>query len=397
MSARKQIRIGIDGRVLMHYEMRGFARYTVEVLRALKENAGERIALYSFSPGPIAPEFAAVLDIKAIVFPARREILWEQIELPKQLRRERIEVFHATANRGLPYRRVCGYVLTCHDVIDRMSEYCEGENWRGALRKRYSDFISRRSASRYITVSNYSKQDISRFHGLAEKRVVVIYNAAHTRFYERLTAEPLARARGKYSLPAVYFLFLGGFDKRKNVGTLLDAFSQLSPDVPPLVLAGEHKWGFGEIQAKIRDLRLQGRVLCPDQIDDADLPAIYQSALALVHPSRYEGFGLQLVEAMASGIPVLASETTSLPEVLEGSGLLFNPEDASSIARQMERIFRDPALQAAIAEKCRHRGGFFSWEKAAVQTLEVYEQVLGLNAQDPVECGQKAVLSGRSR
>ncbi len=381
----------------MHYEMRGFARYTVEVLRALKENAGERIALYSFSPGPIAPEFTALLDIKAVVLRERREILWEQIELPKQLRRERIDVYHATANRGLPYHRVCPYVATCHDVIDRMSEYCEGENLRGALRKRYSDFISRRSASRYITVSNYSKQDICRFHGLAEERVVVIYNAAHTRFYETLTAEPLARARGKYSLPPVYFLFLGGFDKRKNVGTLLDAFSQLSPDVPPLVLAGEHKWGFGEIQAKIRELRLQGRVLYPGQVDDADLPAIYQSALALVHPSRYEGFGLQLVEAMASGIPVLASDSTSLPEVLEGSGLLFNPEDASSIARQMENIARNPTLRTAIAEKSRRRGRFFSWQKAAAQTLEVYEQVLGLKTEDPVACNQKAALSGHSR
>src|ERR1035438_7791488 len=99
VSAKTRIRIGIDGRVLMHYEMRGFARYTVEVLRGLKEIAGDRISLYSFSPGPIAPEFSALLDITPIVFPARREVLWEQIELPKQIRKERIDVFHATANR----------------------------------------------------------------------------------------------------------------------------------------------------------------------------------------------------------------------------------------------------------------------------------------------------------
>ncbi len=85
----------------MRYEMRGFARYTVELFRAMKEIAGVKIELYSFSSGPIAPEFLAELDIKPVVFRARREILWEQVELPKQLRRTRIDVFHATANRGL--------------------------------------------------------------------------------------------------------------------------------------------------------------------------------------------------------------------------------------------------------------------------------------------------------
>src|ERR1035438_11982 len=100
VSAKTRIRIGIDGRVLMQYEMRGFARYTVEVLRGLKEIAGDSVALYSFSPGPIASEFSVLLDITPVVFPARREILWEQIELPRQLRKEGIDVFHATANRS---------------------------------------------------------------------------------------------------------------------------------------------------------------------------------------------------------------------------------------------------------------------------------------------------------
>ena len=180
------LRIGIDGRILMHYEMRGFVRYTVELFRAMKEIAGSNIELISFSPGPIAPEFLSALDITPVVFPARREILWEQVELPRQLERARIDVFHATANRGLPYRHVCKCVVTCHDIIDRLPEYCGDEHWRGLWRKKYADFASRRSADKYITVSNFSKQDICRFYGLPSERVVVIYNAANPRFYERL-------------------------------------------------------------------------------------------------------------------------------------------------------------------------------------------------------------------
>jgi glycosyltransferase involved in cell wall biosynthesis len=299
------------------------------------------------------------------------------MELPRRLQRTRIDVFHATSNRGLPYRRVCKYVLTCHDIIDRLPEYCGREHWRGRWRKKYADFISRHSADRYITGSDFSKQDICRFYGLSSDRVVVIHNAANRCFHEKLPAEQIALVRDKYHLPPQYFLFLGGFDKRKNVSALVEAFAQLSSDAPPLVLAGKHKWDFTAASERIVALGLGERVLCPDGIADRDLPAIYQGAMALVHPSRYEGFGLQLVEAMASGLPVVASGTTSLPEVLDGCGLLFDPEDPADIARQMERIGRDQDLRIAMAEKGRQRARFFSWQKAAEQTLGVYMGLLG--------------------
>ena len=387
MSTETPIRVGIDGRVLMHYEMRGFARYTVELFRAMKEIASSKVELISFSSGPIAPEFLAALDITPVVFEARREILWEQVELPKQLQRSRIDVFHTTANRGLPFRRVCKYVVTCHDIIDRLPEYSGGEHWRGRWRKKYADFVSRHSANKYITVSDFSKRDICRFHGVPAERVTVVYNAASPRFHEKVPTEQIAMVRKKYRLPQQYFLFLGGFDKRKNVGTLVEGFAQLPREAPPLVLAGEHRWEFAAISERIAALGLSERVLCPDAIADEDLPALYQGAIALVHPSRYEGFGLQLVEAMASGIPVLASQTTSLPEVLGGCGLLFDPEDPASIASQLERIARDGNLRTALIEGGRERARFFSWRKAAKQTLGLYLDLVGRGDEVRRLCG----------
>jgi alpha-1,3-rhamnosyl/mannosyltransferase len=217
--------------------------------------------------------------------------------------------------------------------------------------------------------------------------VTVIYNAASPRFHEKVPTEQIAMVRKKYRLPEQYFLFLGGFDKRKNVGTLVEAFAQLPEEAPPLVLAGEHKWEFAAISKRIAALGLSERVLCPDAIADEDLPALYQGAIALVHPSRYEGFGLQLVEAMASGIPVLASRTTSLPEVLGGCGLLFDPEGPASIALQMERIARDGSLRTALIESGRERARFFSWRKAAKQTLGLYFDLLGRGDEITRLCG----------
>ncbi len=128
---------------------------------------------------------------------------------------------------------------------------------------------------------------------------------------------------------------------------------------------------------RIAALGIADRVYCPDGLADDDLPALYQGATVLVHPSRYEGFGLQLVEAMASGVPVLASGTTSLPEVLDGCGLLFDPEDPVSIARKMGRVARDGDLRLTMAEKGRQRARMFSWHKSAGEVLALYLELLG--------------------
>lgn len=377
----------------MHYEMRGFARYTVELLRAMHEIASGNLEIYSFSPGPIAPEFRAQLEITPVVFSARREILWEQVELPKRLRQAGIDVFHATGNRGLPYRRVCKYIVTCHDVIDRLPEFCVGEHWRGRWRKKYADFISRHRADRYVTVSEFSKQDICRLHGLAAKTVLVIHNAASQRFYESASVEQITRVRHKYGLPTAYLLFLGGFDRKKNVGALVEAFARLPVDSPSLVLAGERKWDFADVARKIGVLNLSARVSCPGKIDEEDLPALYQGALAFVHPSRYEGFGLQLVEAMASGLPIVASGTTCLPEILGGCGLLFDPEDPDCIARQMMRVIRDSPLRKTLAEKSRSRAANFSWHKAAERMLRLYVEVSGFKGDILPNCDNKSTTT----
>jgi glycosyltransferase involved in cell wall biosynthesis len=175
--------------------MRGFARYTIELFTAMKQLAGDRLELYSFSPEPLSARFKGMLPLTPIVFASSREILWEQVELPKQLKQANIDVFHATANRGLPWQRACKYVVTVHDVIDRLPAYTKGEYWRGRLRKKYSDAISRHSADRYITVSEFSKQDICRFHHLPPSRVTVVYNAAGEPFHRHVPPEGLARVR----------------------------------------------------------------------------------------------------------------------------------------------------------------------------------------------------------
>ena len=241
----------------------------------------------------------------------------------------------------------------------------------------YADFCSLHSAHRVITVSNYSKQDICRVHKLPADRVRVIYNGVGREFFPVVPLAERRRIAERYGLPPQYFLYLGGFDARKNVMALVEALAQLPAELPALALIGEQTPDFAPIAAAIRARGLSARVICPGKVPDADLPAVYQGALAFVYPSLYEGFGLPAAEAMASGVPVLASGVTSLPEVLAGSGVLFDARDPASIAAQMVRIYHDARLRDDLAVRGRARAKYFSWQTCAAQTLDVYRELLG--------------------
>lgn len=370
------IKIAFDGRIFIHDEIRGISRYTFELIRALKKTAGDRIAFYSFSPEPMHAVFQEELNLKQIVFSAKREILWEQYELPRKIKENRMDVFHATHNRGLPLWRACKLVLTCHDIIENLPGFNDRRPLKPYMRQRYADLISIYGAHKIITVSEHSKKDICKFWKVPEKKVEVIYEAANERFLCCVGSEQILKIKEKYQLPSVYLLYLGGFDRKKNLPGLVKAYKEISEEVPHLVLAGDQKGDFALVEKLVNDFGLAGRIHFPGKIADEDLPGLYQGALAFIYPSLYEGFGLQLVEAMASGIPVLASERTSLPEVLGGAGLLFNPEDPQSLAKQLKAVSFDAGLRNILCQKSKDRASHFSWEKTARQTLEVYLKVL---------------------
>jgi hypothetical protein len=375
----KAIRIGFNGNTLIEGEIRGFSRYTIELIRALKKISKGSVIFYSFSTEHINPIFQETLNLNEVVFPAKREVLWEQYELPKQIKEHKIELFHATANRGLPLWRVCKYILTRHDIIENLPRFSVSSSCKSALRRMYADFASMHSADKIIAVSKHSKKDICNYLKIAREKVDVTYEAANERFLIKAFPDEINSVRNKYNLPSDYLLYLGGFDKKKNIPALVEGYRLVRDKLPPLVLAGEKKWDFPIAQQMVQKSSLLGRIIFPGKIDDKDLPALYQGALAFIYPSLYEGFGLQLVEAMASGIPVLASNRTSLPEVLNGAGLLFDPEDPENIAKQIKTIVTNRVLYEELCQKSKERAKFFSWEKTAKETLKVYLKLLGRN------------------
>ncbi len=190
------------------------------------------------------------------------------------------------------------------------------------------------------------------------------------------TAGPVLADLG---LPRGYVLFVGTFEPRKNVLGLLTAYARLRavlPEAPPLVLAGRRGWLFDEVQARLRELNLARHVRFLEEVSEAQLRALYQSAGAFVLPSHYEGFGFTVLEAMASGAPAVVANRASLPEIAGDAALLVNPDDPDALADSLRRALTDSELRAGMVRRGLAQARRFTWEQTARATLALYQRVL---------------------
>lgn len=232
-----------------------------------------------------------------------------------------------------------------------------------------------------ITISHASKQDITTYLGILDHKITVTHLGVDMQFHPRMGAEHDEAIRRKYDLPDQFVLYLGGFDVRKQVNELLLAYTyvgQAEGENIPLVLAGkEPQWGtsvFPDLRKYADSINVSRYVRWPGYIDEADKPALYRLADVFVYPSMYEGFGLQLLEAMASGTPVVANNIDVFREVVgDGAYLVDNAREMAGaiIALLLQKPLRETMINQGLAQATH-----FSWRKTAQATLEVYEKVM---------------------
>jgi glycosyltransferase involved in cell wall biosynthesis len=318
--------------------------------------------------------------------------LWfEQVSFPRACRRQGVELAHVPYFAS-PLFPTTPTVVTVHDLIPMLLPA-----YRGSMLVRLYTLLVAVAAKRadiVLTDSEASKWDIVHLLDIPSERVRVIYLAADDIYQPVLDRHRLAAIRRKYGLPQSYLLYLGGFDQRKNVSTLLKAFAQLAKDSRigdwrvSLVVAGQlPDYGLDlAIQAKrsdffpdprpiVQELGIEERVVFTGWVPEEDKPALYSGARALVFPSLYEGFGLPPLEALACGTPVIASNRGSLPEIVGDGGLLLEPDDVEGLTAAMERLLSDDTLWEDLREKGLAHAARFSWEKTARETLAVYQEV----------------------
>jgi len=379
------MRIGIDARTLSgrYTGDRTYWRGLIGGLAAI--DPVNEYVLYTRRPreGDPPPGLGPNFIWRQIESPSN-DALWMLMGWPRALKADKIEVAHTQYNiplLGAP----CPVVTTVHDVSFRVHPdlFLAKDRWiLNALVPR-----SMRQAASVIAVSESTRRDILRFYPKVPKdNVRVVLEAADARFRPPEGGQETARTMANKRLgldDRPYLLAVGVLQPRKNLALLLDAFAllklglKIEGNPPPhrLVIAGKRGW-LDDTDAQLaalpeevtRDIALAGYVA------DDDLPTLYGGADALCYPSRYEGFGLPPLEAMACGCPVLCSRASSLPEVVGDAGILLPPDDSDAWARALGKLLSAPPILARWRARGPERAALFSWEKAARETLEVYKE-----------------------
>ncbi len=307
------------------------------------------------------------------------KVEFEQLTFPRAAGRAGFNLLHVPYFAP-PMFSSLPVVVTVHDLIPVvLPEY------RGSVLVRLYTALAvagARRANTLIADSQASKRDILARLRVPAERVHVIYLAANPRYRPITDAEEIARVRGKYSLPEKFVLYLGGFDVRKNVGVVAQAFSTLESEKAAgwrLVLAGRVPQGTSALSADVRRLSGPGTLFI-GEVAEEDKPALYSAAAAFVYPSRYEGFGLPPLEAMSCGTPVLCANTSSLPEVVGEAGILLNPDSPQEWTGALRAVLNDEGTRKDLQARGLRRAGNFSWELTARETLQVYVEALHRNA-----------------
>jgi glycosyltransferase involved in cell wall biosynthesis len=233
-------------------------------------------------------------------------------------------------------------------------------------------------ADRLITISESTRDDLVRLWGIAPERVTAVPLAAGAD-YRPPSSQAVAAACGRHGLrPGGYILYVGVLEPRKNIDRLVAAFGRVADRLPglDLVIAGKHGWMYDRIFEQVESLGLANRVRFPGYVPQEDLPGLYGGARVFAYPSRYEGFGLPVLEAMRCGVPVVTTNVSSMPEVAGEGAILVDPDDVSGLADALVRLVEDRALAAELARRGREQASRFSWERCAIETRRVYQQVV---------------------
>lgn len=367
--------IGINAQLLSGeagYRRAGIHHYIAQILRHLP--ADERLRYLVFS------EYRAQgtdpgLAWQEPPWPTGNRflrILWEQTAWPLTARRQNIDLLHSTAF-VTPMWAPCPTVVTVYDL-----SFIEYPDRFPPLQRLYLTSQTRRScrqSRRVVAIADAGRDDIQRLLGVPAERIDVVRPGVGQAF-RPLSSEAIAAFRRRKKLPDQFVLHVGTLQPRKNIPVLIEAMTRLKSHTLPLVLVGGKGWLYDEIFARVETLGLQDRVRFAGYVPDEELPLWYNAASMLVFPSLYEGFGLPVIQAMACGTPVIAADTSAVPEAAGEAALLFAPQDVDCLSGHISTIVENSDLVASMRQAGLRHAAQHSWTIAGEEMANVYRRAL---------------------
>lgn len=373
------MKIGINARFLMH-PFTGIGQYTRSLIPTLAKKTPEN-EYFLFTPELVdidLPDNCRQMRVaeKNYKSDSIKKAHWEHILVPNEMEQMGLDLVHFPYPANPRRRMKMPVIVTVHDVIPwKLKAY------RKYLRSKIYNLNARlalKKADHIITVSEFSKTEIIKYLKVQEKNISVTYNAP-----------PLTDNKINFpdlDLRRKYFLYVGGYDNRKNIPNLIEAYQKhIAPTYPiDLILVGGKGRGLEELitdeyherVAGKYPIKIKGKTVFTDMLEQSELMCLYKQALALVHTSGYEGFNLPLVEAMSAGIPIICSDIAVNHEVTSSNALFIDPNDINSIGNGMHRLINDPVMQRELKTAGLERAKNFSWDITAEKTLEVYNLFL---------------------
>lgn len=379
------LHIVLDGRVISDH-FPGIGRYTYRLADALAHSKQIDLTLLIH---PAQPNTHYTIDALVRAHPTRLHVhridvapftLHEQTRMPAIAREIDPDIWHAPYYI-MPYRRLhCPTIVTFYDTIPlALPQFWSA---RKRLIFKLTNRLALRVADRVIAISQSTRRDLLHYLNVEPERVSVTPLAADERFQPQPDST-VQQVRQTYGLPHRYLLYLGINKPSKNLVGLVEAFTRASSrltDYPHLVIAGAWDKRYPEARQVAQSSPVAERIHFIGPLPDVDLPALYASADWFVSSSLYEGFGLPLLEALACGTPVVCSNTSSLPEVVNEAALLFEPSNIDSIATALERAMTDAPLRATMRKRGLARAAQFSWARTAAATIKVYKAAFAAQA-----------------
>ncbi len=375
----KQITIAIHTRMLQKNHLDGIGYFAYHTLQKITTTHPE-VQFFFIFDRPYDPSFIFSTNITPIVLsPATKNplftYLWYHVRLKSTIKKISPDLF-ISPDGIIPLGCNTKILSVIHDI--NFVHY--PKDLKFLTSTFYNLFFPRyaREATRIATVSDYSKADLVKQYDLNPSKIDVVYNGADLNF-KTLVEESKIATRKKYTNEKEYFIFIGSVHPRKNISRLLqafDLFKKESGSDMKLVISGRMFWGKSKIQKILQSLTHKNDVIFTGRVDDHELHVLLGSAFCLTYPPYFEGFGVPLIEAMNSEVPIISSHVTSLPEIAGNAALYFDPFSVEEIKNAMQTIYSDTKLRKQLIENGKKQRLHFSWESTAKKLWESIEKTL---------------------
>jgi glycosyltransferase involved in cell wall biosynthesis len=379
------MKIGIEGQRLFRKKKHGMDMVALELIRNLQLIDTENEYFIFVKPDEDNTVLRETSNFKIIQLDGGSYPIWEQIALPKAAKKYGCEILHCTSNTA-PIFSDIPLVTILHDIIYMESSYYKiltgsatpYQKFGNAYRKVIVPWVVKKS-DKIVTVSHFEKNRIAEFFGMKDdKRLTAIYNGVSAHFKPITDESELKRVKEKYHLPDHFFFFLGNTDPKKNTIGTLKAFSDFlkqSKSDYNLVMLDYDTNELEKLLVEIGDIDLIKNIVLTGYVINTDLPAIYSLCTIFLYPSLRESFGIPMLEAMGCGVPVITSNTSSMPEVAGDAAHIINPYNPEEITQAIIKILADKDYYEALCKKGIERNKLFSWKNMAEQVLVLYNEI----------------------